>query len=181
MPRLLSKTDRAQYDADCEEYLKGGVPEALARLAALNAHFFAVLDIIEVAREAKLDLFEIAEAYFQLGELFELGWLRTQITELASKTHWDALARSNYRDDLDLLQRYLAMSVLAYPTQERSITQKVQKWVVHHETLFNRWQQRLAEMKAQPVLEPVMFSVILRELMDWAQSEREQMYQRHKK
>lgn len=173
LPRFLGQVGREKYQGHIADYTSKGVPQDLAEQFALSSHLFSALDITEAGRVAKVDLLEMAEVYLYLEEVFDLTWVRHQIIEFASETLWDALARSGFRDDLDLLQRSLAISVISHRSRAKSVAQKLAKWMEHHVVAVDRWRARLEEMKAMSVIQPVMFSVILRDLMDVVQQDRQ--------
>ena len=86
---------------------------------------------------------------------------------------WDELARSGYRDDLDRVQRNLSVSVLLLKQKkmkDRSLQERIDAWLNQYQLLIDRWQNLIAEIKSSNNVGFVTFSVVLRELFDFAQA-----------
>jgi glutamate dehydrogenase len=110
---VMAEGDRALTKADCENWIKAGFPHDLAeKLSALPA-LSSALDIIDVARERKLKVRQVAEVYYALGEALHLKWLMLRIEELPVDGRWHAHARGTLRDELYSQQQALAAQVLA--------------------------------------------------------------------
>jgi glutamate dehydrogenase len=88
------------------------------------------------------------------------------------ENQWDELARSSYRDDLDHVQQKLSVHVLQLKNK-RKVTLKecIEIWMEENTRVIERWQSLVADIKSSTNVSLVTYSVILRELMDFAQSE----------
>ena len=134
---------------------------------------FTSLDIVEAMHTSDLDLLDIAKTYYKLGSYLELNWLREQMNAYPIDNQWDELARSGFRDDLDRVQRKLSISVLALKykkSQDKTIDQRINSWLKKHHLVISRWQNLLAEIKSSNNVGFVTYSVVLRELFDFAQA-----------
>ena len=85
-------------------------------------------------------------------------------------SHWQALARESFREDLDWQQRALTTGVLKLAGKPEDVPASVESWMASHEPMISRWKTMLTELKGVREPEYAMFSVALRELLDLAQS-----------
>jgi glutamate dehydrogenase len=86
------------------------------------------------------------------------------------ENQWDELARSGFRDDLDRVQRKLSTSVLSLKVKNKTIDERIDIWLEGHQLLMDRWQNLLADIKSTNNAGFVTYSVVLRELFDFAQA-----------
>jgi glutamate dehydrogenase len=173
LPNLLTDVDKEILEIETSSLLDQGVPQGLAqRIASCNI-LFTSLDIVEAATKHNLNISEIAQTYYELGSHLELNWLRDQMNTYPMENQWDELARSGFRDDLDRAQRKLSVSVLSLKNKkvkQFTITERIQAWLEQYNLLIERWQNLLGEIKSSNNVGFVTFSVVLRELFDFAQA-----------
>lgn len=165
---LLIGEDLAGYNILYEQYKEQGVVDELARTVAASRYILSALDVIEVS--AGFDPVIVAAMYFSLGHALNLGWFREQINNFPVDTHWDALAREAIRDELDVQQRNLAMGVMNTESHAKSVDEQITQWLERHQSLVNRWQSTLTEMRTMSVINYVVLSVAVRELFDLSQT-----------
>jgi len=153
--------------------IEKGVPESLAiRIANCNT-LFTALDIVEAARLSHFSLDEVAQTYYLLGNLIDLKWFREAIGSYLLDTQWGELGRSSFRDDLDRVQRILSINILLFAKRKMKkapITERVQAWLNEQQVFIHRWKSLLADIKSSVNVEFVTFSVLLRELFDFAEA-----------
>lgn len=172
LPQLLDGPDKEGYNMVIDQYTQEGVPLSLAtRIAACSAMYTA-LDIIEASRQSKLALGEVAKAYYQLGNQLELNWLRGLMGEYVIQNQWDELARAGFRDDLDRVQRDLSVRVLTVKSlsADLSLSERIEQWIQSYQFLFVRWKKLIADIHASDNIGFITYSVVLRELFDFAQA-----------
>lgn len=151
--------------------LKGQcVPEHIAAIVAGSRHLYAALGIIEAQDSSGQSLDMVGTVYYALGNRLELTWFGQQINALTPLTHWQALAREAFREDLDWQQRALTVGLLKLAKAPKDVDQRIDCWMQQHQDLIARWQATLTEFKASSDAEFSMYSVALRELLDLAQS-----------
>ncbi|KXS51153.1 MAG: NAD-dependent glutamate dehydrogenase, partial [Marinobacter sp. T13-3] len=92
------------------------------------------------------------------------------IANLQPSSHWQALARESFREDLEWQQRALTTGVLISAEKAENIPESVQLWEQKYQSMIERWNSMLAELKGVREPEYAMFSVALRELLDLAQA-----------
>ena len=171
LPELLTDADREQYELEMKSLLDQGVPELLAKRVGSCNILFTSLDIVEAALKHHLNITEVAETYYNLGDYLELNWLRDQMNTYPIDNQWDELARSGFRDDLDRAQRKLSVSVLLLKQKKLKqlpIKDRITVWLDEYELLIMRWRNLLTDIKSSNNVGFVTYSVVLRELFDFA-------------
>ncbi|MGB5855104.1 MAG: NAD-glutamate dehydrogenase [Oceanisphaera sp.] len=140
------------------------VPTSVAERVTHMSSLFSALDLAQVATEQDRNISMVAELYFHLGHELELHWFLEQINRQAVNNHWQALARSAFREDLDYQQRSLTAVVLKHCKAQGECASMLDQWLDEHKQLLNRWRHLLAEFKVSSNHEFAQFSVALREL-----------------
>jgi glutamate dehydrogenase len=154
-----------------ELYLEQGVPELLAATCASAESQYWLLDLIEIARHREAGIVEAASVYFELGERLNLTWLDQQIRAFTATSHWQALAASSYRNELDDQLRTLTQGVLDMAQEDQGkpgVSALLERWFRHQHRLLARWHQTLAEIQEMKVVDCAVFSVALRVLPELA-------------
>ena len=160
---LESLVSRSQY------FIDAGVPETLARRCADVVPLSSSLDIIEVAKNAKMDVNLATAVYFQLGVVLELQWLRDQIAHLPVATRWHALAKSRLRSDLHNQQRKLTAELLG-SIEPSEAEEMVETWSKQAEQHMRVYQRLMSEIKAAGATDFAMLSVAVTEVHDLLQT-----------
>lgn len=170
LPQFLTGSSKEAFEQRFTELRDSGVPDELASTVAGASYLYAALGIIEAHQEGDGKLESVASIYYLLGNRLDLNWFGHQINTLTPLTHWQALAREAFREDLDWQQRALTVGLLKIKDETQTIEQRVDSWMAQHSDLVDRWKQMLTEFKASEDAEFSMYSVALRELLDLAQS-----------
>ncbi|MBQ4838681.1 MULTISPECIES: NAD-glutamate dehydrogenase [Pseudoalteromonas] len=161
----MVEEESARLAEKAAELTSEGVPQALAdRIVSLSS-LFSVMDLAEVASNAKRDISVVSNTYFKLGANMGLHWFLDQITAQPVANHWQALARASYREELDWQQRALSEVVLNSFEGDGEVDSLIDQWMDNQASLLHRWQQMLAEFKTSQNHDFAKFSVALRELM----------------
>lgn len=173
MPAVFSEAVRAHYNEHQQEWVNAGVPSDLAHELTVTRALFAATDIIEIAQEKEMKISKVAEFYYGIGEYLDLGWIRTQVIMHPAENHWEALSREALRDDLDLQQRQLTLSILGHESEskDKDYNSRIESWGEMHGALIEPWRHILADLKSSAVFNYTMFFVIIRGLLDVTQTD----------
>lgn len=173
IPQVLTPIDRETLESEVNSLVSEGVPEKLAMATSRCEILFTSLDIVEAATKYNFSIADVAKTYYTLDSALELNWLRNQMNSYAIENQWDELARSGFRDDLDRAQRKLCVSVLKLKSKkliDKSIDERIDTWLQQNKNLVSRWQNLLTEIKSSGNVYFITYSVVLRELFDFAQA-----------
>ncbi len=175
LSQWLQGSTQATWQGRFDNYSAQGVSDEVSALAAGTSSLFSALGIIEASHETARPVERVAEAYFCVGETLSLNWFLDQINNLEVNSHWQALAREAFRDDMDWQLRSLTVSVLSSEeTTDMPMGELMSQWKTAHPNLVSRWQRMLDELRASERVEYAMYSVALRELLDLAQASKHQ-------
>ncbi len=163
---ILGPMQRPGYEASLREWKAKGVPDALALQLSALPYLEPACDIIEIARERKLKVIEVAKAHFRLGEALNLPWLSGQIDNLAVDGRWHAVARGVLREELATQQRALVQQVLSMPGANADA--KVQAWLQRDDATLRFTMAMLNELATQKSLDYPTVSVAVQRLSQLA-------------
>lgn len=167
---MLKGSAKEAWQSQYENYISQGISESVAAESALPILLFHGMGITDAARSAGADPLVIAEIYAILGDTLSLHWVASEITKANVDSYWQAMAREAYMDDLEAQIRSLAISIVRFHSDGRSIQETVEKWLVQHDLLVTRWQSMVKELQGTSATDYAMFAVALRELLDLAQA-----------
>jgi glutamate dehydrogenase len=164
IPGFLSEADRAAWTGTVDALCTKGVPRPVAQRIASLDHYYAVLDVTEVANEQKRGVDAIAAVYFALAGALDLRWISGKIALLPTDTPWQALARNALRDDLSSQHRAITSSVAKLSPGVDDPPQMLAAWNERYGPAVVRLKTMMDELKRTPVLDLAVLSVLLREL-----------------
>ena len=165
LENYLVNDEKQQLESSQLGFEREGVPSDIARRISMLSTIFSALDIAQIAEGDTSDISHISAIYFTLGAKLDLHWFLEQITQQPVANHWQALARSSYREELDWQQRALASVVIRACDKKGTAADIVSKWLEEHYDILERWRHILSEFKTSQNHEFAKFSVALRELM----------------
>jgi glutamate dehydrogenase len=170
LDELLEGPTRELWQTRYQAYVEAGVPELLARMVAGTSHLYTLLPIIEASDVTGQSAADVAKAFFAVGSKLDLTWYLQQISNLPVENNWQALAREAFRDDIDLQQRAITISVLQMQDAPSDVQERLDLWLEQHKAMVDRWRAMLDELKAATGTDYAMYAVANRELMDLALS-----------
>lgn len=148
-----------------DDLIKSNVPQDIASYVAKLSSIFSTMDIAELTAEDSRNVSVVASTYFELGARLDLHWFLDQITRQPVANHWQALARSSYREELDWQQRSLTSVILRSYTKIKKTDELLDNWFKENKLSLARWNHILSEFRIGETHEFAKFSVALRELM----------------
>ena len=163
---MLDGSVRQLWDTRFEHYRSAGVPDPIARLVAGAGHFYTMLGVIDAAEATGQPAERVAHVFFALSSELQMTWFGNQINGLTMETHWQALARESYRDELERLLVSMTSVVLQTIDNGRALDELVPAWLADNETLLQRWQAMLADMRTAGSSDYPMIAVAMGELSD---------------
>jgi len=166
IPPLMVGITKEYMEMLKQQFVAVGLPvEVASRIAGCRAMYTA-LNIVDIVTQYKFDLIETAKVFFAVGANLQLAWFRDQLNATALEDYWDSLARASLRDDLDVEQRSLTISILQHHPEAKDINKRINLWLKHYHPLLERWMTVLSNMRSAANLSFIMFYVAVRELSD---------------
>ena len=142
---VLGITQKARMSALRSQLVEQRVPEQLAARIASLEELHSALDLVEVARTARVRIGYAARAYFDLGERIGLTWIKEQIESLPADGHWQGVARGTLRENLYALQGRITLSVLK--SKGREPAARVDQWLSRHSAPVDALKRLVADLR----------------------------------
>jgi glutamate dehydrogenase len=146
LPAVLPPSYREEWERAVAATTQEGASEELAAMLANTKVLGAALDIIELSEDAKVPMEEAAAVYFHTGERFRMPWIYSAIVALQVSSQWQALARTNLRDDAYRLHHLLAARILRHTGADPEA--RINAWVAEHEQKVQFVLGRLQELRS---------------------------------
>ena len=125
----------------------------------------AAVDIADVAAERKRDVIHTARIYSRFNDALGLQWLHNCAEDLKVSGRWQAMARSNLRDEFYRIRREVALKLLTRRgKQDGRIV--ADKWLDKHADEVQHFRKMLDEMKLRGEVDFATLSVAAEELRD---------------
>ncbi|WP_342649284.1 NAD-glutamate dehydrogenase [Pseudomonas sp. REB1044] len=170
LDELLEGPTRERWQTRYQSFVEAGVPELLARMVAGTTHLYTLLPIIEASDVTGHEPAQVAKAFFAVGSALDLTWYLQEISNLPVENNWQALAREAFRDDIDLQQRAITISVLQMADAPDDMDARVALWAEQHRVMVERWRAMLDDLRNASGTDYAMYAVANRELVDLALS-----------
>ena len=163
---MLEGSVKELWQERYDYYIAAGVPAGIARQVAATVHFYTMLGVINAADATGQPAGKVAKVLFALGSGLQLPWLSGQINALPATTQWQALAREAYRDQLESHLGAMTTVLLQKGQADASAAQLVSDWRQHNQSLVERWDALLCELRNAGASDYPMIAVAMRELAD---------------
>jgi glutamate dehydrogenase len=170
LPSILRGRIAEDHAARRQQLLESGAPVDLADYVAAAEVLYPALGIIDNAAELGAPPRKVAEVHIALILQLDLDLFIRQINELKVESHWQALARESFRDDLEWQLRRLTAGAMRHLCEDGDVDQCIARWSERHQPLVQRWRALMTEMQGSDTREFAVYSVAIRELLDLAQS-----------
>ena len=164
----LSSTLPAHYVDDVKTrgrpYIDHGVPEALALRVANLVNLYSGCDVVRLATRRKMDVLNIAKAYFAVGTRFRMGRLRAAAESMEADSHWQQLAIAALVEEIYSHQLRLAERALDAAKKGTTPKKAVEDWITANTALVQPTDQMLGELWNIEVNDLSMIQVASRQL-----------------
>jgi len=161
----LSKASRVRNDNAEHAWIAMGVPAKLANRMSLLLVTRAALDIADLAAERKRDVIETARLYSAFNDGLGLHWLHNCAEDLKVSGRWQAMARSNLRDEFYRIRRDVAFRLLTRRgKQDPGLIAR--KWLDKREEDVAHFMHMIEEMKLRDNIDFATLSVAAQQLRD---------------
>jgi glutamate dehydrogenase len=161
----MSPNARIRHEHAAAEYIDMGVSEQLAnRMSALLLTRVA-LDIADLAYTCKRDVGETAKLYAAFNQHLGMFWLHSGAEDLKVSGRWQAMARSNLREEFYRLRREMAEPILA-SRSKKPVGARLDRWLADNQEAITRFRSMVDEMKLRGSFDFATLSVAAQELRD---------------
>ncbi|SQD77212.1 NAD-glutamate dehydrogenase [Moritella yayanosii] len=162
--QVLVDADKEKQKKRIDDLVEKSVPSDIANEIIHQNTLFSTFDIADVCKQHQVPMSLVQHIFFALGNKLQLHDFMHQINLQPVANHWQALARSAFREELALQQRSLTSVVLSTCSSTGKCDIIIGEWLADHDALVIRWLQMLADFNMSSSHEFAKFSVVLREL-----------------
>ncbi len=117
---LPAESERKRYLMRRREAVETGFPEDLAADLAASDYWASCMGVADICRQTGVRLEKAARRFYTIGDVFSLGWLRDQLTQLHPTSRWEAVALGGLVMDLRHAQRQLTIESFRRGLDDRS-------------------------------------------------------------
>lgn len=146
-----------------KDYTRYGVPEKLAKKMAALLLTRGGLDIADLANRHRKDVIETARMYSEISDRLGIVWMNRCVEGLEVEGRWQALARSNLRDDFYRIRRDFATVLLSGRTR-KTPEEVFAAWIQKNSASVRMFDTILAEMRLRADIDFATLSVAAQEL-----------------
>jgi len=156
---------RARKQAAIDE----GLPLALAHEIALISPLGSACDIIRISLDMQTDLLLTARVFFELGDYFQLHWLREQARAVKADSRWISEAVAGIIDSLYNAQAGLTIRILQdmkknlakISSDEGAI---INTWISEHAPQAQLLEPFFSDIKRAPVIDVAILTLAVQRL-----------------
>jgi glutamate dehydrogenase len=157
LPSLVDQDDLDNMQNLIEEFIGQGTEEKLARRVVSLSPLTSSLDIIRIAYNTKIPVFNVAHIYYNLGKRFEFNWMRHHLRKLRTDNSWQKNAIECLIDDLFSQQATLVVDLVSrYENNSEGI---LESWMEEHQETIRVIDDLLRGIKSSPLFDLSMFVV----------------------
>jgi len=160
---IVTGTAKERQKSSAQEYIRDGVPEKLAKQMAALTLTRGALDISDMANLHKKSVTDTARMYAAMSDRLGIVWMNRCVEGLAVDGRWQALARSNLRDDFYRIRREFATELLGSRARRAPI-EVFSAWCEKNGTAIRKYDAILAEMRLRHEMDFATLSVAAQEL-----------------
>ena len=168
--RIVSGAGKERQKKAAQEYIRDGVPEKLARKMAALLLTRGGLDIADLAILYKKDDEETAKTYAKLSDRLGIIWLNRCVESLEVEGRWQAIARSNLRDEFYRIRREILIDLLKRRSRGAPL-EIFERWMERNSVAVGKFDAILAEMRLRNDIDFATLSVAAQELRKLADAE----------
>jgi glutamate dehydrogenase len=166
LSQVLAQASQESYKRKIEKYHPHKVSRKLAGKIAAMDPVASAFDIAEISAASSFDLKTIAKIYFAVGNRFSLKWLRSRLNNMSLEGHWQKLSSKTILEDFYSYQMRIAKEIVDFSCDDQNLCEinSLDNWIKKSDFLVERFDNFIADFKAQPNVDLAMFVVALNRL-----------------
>jgi len=161
----FSRASRTRHEKAEQHYIGMGVPEKLANRMSVLLLTRPALDMSDLAAQRKRDVIDVAGLYSTFNDALRLYWLHNQAEDLSVDGRWQAMARTNLRDEFFQLRRALAFKLVT-SRSKKDPAAVAKAWLEKNANRVQRFHGMIDEMKLRDEVDFATLTVAAQELRD---------------
>ncbi len=143
--KLLVGATKTRFFNKIEHYTSASVDKKLAKAIATLEVLVSAFDIIYIAKRTNAKNEDIANLYFECGDILSIDWLRDSSEAQINESYWNRLSIQSLKDDFYDKQRRLVTEIVA--NSQKFVSLK--SWLKGNMTHANIFTDFIEEIKMQ--------------------------------
>ena len=149
--KLLVGTTKTRFFSRIDHFTSAGADKKLARSVATLEVLVSAFDIIFLAKQMNKKNEDIANLYFECGDLLSIDWLRQSCEAQIDKSFWNRLSVQSLKDDFYDKQRRLIKAILLSSNSNGSVP-KLKTWIKNNASDAHIFVSFIEDIKLQEAL-----------------------------
>lgn len=149
--KLLVGTTKTRFFSRIEQFTNAGVDKKLAKSVATLEVLISAFDIIFIAKQAKMENEDIANLYFECGDLLSIDWLRQSCEAQIDQSFWNRLSVQSLKDDFYDKQRRLIKAIILNANGNGGVP-KLKTWLKQNASDAHIFVSFIEDIKLQEAL-----------------------------
>ena len=149
--KLLVGTTKTRFFSRIDHFTSSGADKKLARSVATLEVLVSAFDIIFIAKQTNRKNEDIANLYFECGDLLSIDWLRQSCEAQIDQSFWNRLSVQSLKDDFYDKQRRLIKAILSSSNGNGSVP-KLKTWIKHNVSDAHIFISFIEDIKLQEAL-----------------------------
>ena len=167
---IVTGAGKERQKSVTEAYVRNGVPEKLAKKMAALLLTRGALDIADLAILYNKDDVKTARMYAELSDRLGIIWMNRCVEDLEVEGRWQAIARSNLRDEFYRIRRDIVIDVLSARSRGTP-EERFTRWTERNSQLIRKFDAILAAMRLKNDIDFATLSVAAQELRKLSDAE----------
>ncbi|PCJ25470.1 MAG: glutamate dehydrogenase [Rickettsiales bacterium] len=147
--KLLVGTTKTRFFSRIEHYKHSCVDEEFARSVATLEVLVSAFDIIHIATTTENKNKDIANLYFESGDVLSIDWLRQSCEAQVNESYWNRLSIQSLKDDFYDKQRRLVIEIASQAKPSASL----ESWLEEHSTYASIFINFVEDIKMQETVD----------------------------
>lgn len=149
--KLLVGTTKTRFFSRIDHFTSAGADKKLARSVATLEVLVSAFDIIFLAKQMNKKNEDIANLYFECGDLLSIDWLRQSCEAQIDQSFWNRLSVQSLKDDFYDKQRRLIKAILLSSNSNGSVP-KLKTWIKNNASDAHIFVSFIEDIKLQEAL-----------------------------
>jgi glutamate dehydrogenase len=124
---VLPPAQLARFERIDKQATSAGFPESIAAEVSSLEWVPTGLGVVDTSRGANLSLQESARRFYELGERFQLSWIREQLRNLPTNDKWEQIAVVGFVTQLRTVQLDLVLSGREFPSVDGGLVARFEQ------------------------------------------------------
>jgi glutamate dehydrogenase len=164
LPRFLPAAAQAHLVTAVEALAAEGAPRPLAQRVVMLDRLAELFEISHIASDLNAPRTMVAEAYYRVGDIVDLDWVRQGLTELPAEDRWERRAVEGLSEGLVYARRQIARSTLLCRQAGGEVEACLREYMEAHQEQLEKLRAVINDIKSAPRPTLAALLVVMREL-----------------